>query len=852
MMGIRMRKNWFIWFVIINLLLIAGIFLYVLFYSRAQQKKVTFSRIDEFQSMTVAMEQVTANYMEAEQGICDAWARYINTEDMTIREAIDFAGASQKPEIMVQIVFVDEPVVSGLSTVGKVRNPEDHSISFLHFDLIQNYDHLAPVGEKINITRSYTNPINGVQSIAFCNQVMVREDETGPKRTALLMRILSLKTFEKKWVFPTEEYRGAEIALVDATGNYILKGNSFKNQNLFEFYKSYNQTDTAQLNALKEQVKNETGTFQMNNSREEECLIAHTPVNVSAGWALISLVPMTEIDHGSVDWLLTGLIFAGLLFLLVFDISILMRLNRVLEVTAREAENANRAKTDFLSTMSHDIRTPMNAIIGLTTIAEKNADDPAAVSENLHKISLASNHLLTLINDILDISKVESGKLTLFPVSFSIAESAENLVNISQPMVKEKDIDFNFHINSFEYEYLYADQLRLNQIFINILSNAIKYTPPQGTVTVDMTETPGAMQEKVSLTYRVKDTGIGMTPEFMAKMYEPFSRQTDSRVNTIQGTGLGLAITKKMVDLMDGTIDCQSKPNEGTCFTITLEIPIAERQLDEMKLSPIDVLLVDDDEILLETTQDTLNTLGASTETAGSGSEAMRMISQRHEIGKDYDVVIADWKMPEMNGLELARQIRKLAGERLPILLISAYEWADIEDEAKKSGANGFISKPLFRSTLYEKITEILGIDNDIQSPEEDNSDIAGMRILVAEDNDINWEIINMLLQMHGIESQRAINGQIAVEMTEKEAEKFDLIFMDIQMPVMNGLDATRTIRALPDPKAANIPIIAMTADAFSENVTECLNAGMNGHIAKPIDIKIVLKEIRRIKEAKK
>ena len=360
------------------------------------------------------------------------------------------------------------------------------------------------------------------------------------------------------------------------------------------------------------------------------------------------------------------------------------------------------------------------------------------------------------------------------------------------------------------------------------------------------------MNISMRISYKVTDNGIGMTPEFMAKMYQPFSRQTDSRVNTIQGTGLGLSITKKMVDLMGGTIDCQSKVNEGTCFTIDLEIPIAERQLDEMKLEPIDVLVVDDDEVLLETARDTLESLGARTETSQSGADALRRISQRHELGKDYDVVIVDWKMPGMDGLELTRRIREIAGEKLPILLISAYDWSDIEEDARNAGASGFISKPLFRSNLYAKITELLGIENEVQDPDEDNSDIAGIHILVAEDNDINWEIISMLLEMNSIGSERAVNGQIAVDMAEADPEKYDLIFMDIQMPVMNGLDATRAIRASGNPKTAALPIIAMTADAFSENVAECFSVGMNGHIAKPIDIKIVLKEIRKIKEAKK
>lgn len=320
---------------------------------------------------------------------------------------------------------------------------------------------------------------------------------------------------------------------------------------------------------------------------------------------------------------------------------------------------------------------------------------------------------MTLINDILDISKVESGKLNLSPVTFSIVESAENLVNISQPMVKEKNIDFNFRISHIDHEYLYADQLRLNQICINLLSNAIKYTKPGGQVCVDMREAPGSTPNTVRFTYVVADTGIGMTPEFMARMYQPFSRQTDSRVNSIQGTGLGLAITRQMIELMNGTIECHSTPGEGTTFTVQMDIPIADRMLDDMMLEPI--------------------------------------------------------------------------------------------------------------------------------------------RVLVAEDNDVNWEIISMLLQMHGIDSVRAENGRLCVDRLKADAPgTYNLIFMDIQMPTMNGLEATRTIRALNDPARRDIPIIAMTADAFSENISECLNAGMNGHIAKPIDMKLVLKEIRRIREGSK
>jgi signal transduction histidine kinase/DNA-binding response OmpR family regulator len=579
-------------------------------------------------------------------------------------------------------------------------------------------------------------------------------------------------------------------------------------------------------------------------------LLAYTPVLETSGWILLGLIPESDMNVNTENWLLIGVISAGLLLLFVIDLLFIRSFNKKLRIAAAEADSANKAKTDFLSAMSHDIRTPMNAIIGLTSIAQKNIGDDEATRENLRKIGLAGNHLLTLINDILDISKVESGKLNLSPVTFSIVETVENLVNLSQPMVKEKNIDFNFRVGHMEKEYLYADQLRLNQIYINILSNAVKYTEPGGSVSVDMYEEESPVSGCVRLTYRVSDTGIGMTEEFMERMFQPFSRQTDSRVNSIQGTGLGLAITRKMVDLMNGTIDCKSEDGKGTTFTVVIDIPAADKNRDDIRLDPVDILVVDDDEVLLCTAEDTLGTLGVSADTAGSGAEAIDKILGRRQEGRNYDLVIIDWKMPEMNGVETVRRIRSDIDEKIPILLISAYDVSEIEDEAKKAGANGFVSKPLFRSTLYDKINQLLGKEVSSAETEDDHSDLEGIHILVAEDNDINWEIIQATLAMYGMTSDRAENGRICVDMMKNAAKgKYTLIFMDVQMPEMNGLDATRAIRRMEDTWASSIPIIAMTADAFSENVTECLNAGMNGHIAKPFDVKLVIKEIRKIKE---
>ena len=840
------------WIIIVNVFIMIAMLFFVVLYSKLQSQNTAQSQIEHFENTTIAMERVTENYLEGEQRICDVWARYINSRNMTIDEAVSFIRISHVlPNASAHIVYLD--TLSGLSTKANQDTFNDYTVSYKRMDLLNDVSWISEIGESINISRAYTNPVNGEQSLAFCNLITLHNSETGGLQDAVLLRVLPITELEQKWVFPQEEYENAELSMIDADGNYIIKDHSFKNSNFFEFYKSYNAGDTAAAQELFEKITSSTGSFSMRNSRGEKCILAYTPIASKAEWVLLSFMPMNELSVNTENWLLVGIVSVGLLILFVFDLTVMLYFNQKLHAAAREAASANKAKTDFLSTMSHDIRTPMNAIIGLTTIMKKNLDDTELVRENLKKITLASNHLLTLINDILDISKVESGKLNLCPQTFSIVEAVENLVNISQPMIKEKNIDFHFRINRMEKEYFYADQLRLNQIYINILSNAIKYTEPGGHVSVDMHEDESKKPGCVQLTYIVSDSGIGMSPKYMENMYHPFSRQTDSRVNSIQGTGLGLAITKQMVDLMEGTIDCQSKLGKGTTFTVTLDIPIAERQREDMVLEPLDVLIVDDDPILLETAADTLKSLGVTADCTGSASEALEMITHRHETEQDYSIVILDWKMPDIDGIEMTRRIRSTVSPDIPILLISAYDRTDIEGAAKKAGANAFISKPLFRSTLYDTINDVLGTGAKSAEPENDYSDLHGMNILIAEDFDVNWEVISALLGMYGINSERAENGRICVEKMRSASEgSYDLIFMDIQMPEMNGLDATKNIRALDDPWAASIPIIAMTADAFSENITECLNAGMNGHISKPVDIKLVIKEIRRIKEEKK
>ncbi|MDO5456657.1 MAG: histidine kinase dimerization/phospho-acceptor domain-containing protein, partial [Eubacteriales bacterium] len=469
-----MKKTFII---IVNVVIMAAILTIVVLYSRFENRDAYRRKIEHFVDTTVTMERVTENYLEGEQRICDVWARYINNNTMTMEEAAAYIRSSHVLE-NTSAHLISSDTLEGFSTRPKQGTDNDYAVSYKRVNLLTNVDWIDEIGKSINITRAYTNPMNGEQSLAFCNSITLYDPESGTAGAAILLRVIPVSALEQKWVFPQTELMNAELSMIDANGDYILKGDSFKNSSFFEFYKSYNSTDPESSAALYDRITSSTGSVSMINSHGQECILAFTPILATAGWTLLGLVPAKDLNLHTENWLLVGVVSVGLLILFICDLLYMLHLNKRLAIAAREAESANRAKTDFLSTMSHDIRTPMNAIIGLTTIAEKNLGDVESTGESLRKISLASNHLLTLINDILDISKVESGKLKLSPLTFSIVETVENLVTVSQPMIKEKNIEFSFHANRMEKEYLYTDQLRLNQIYINILSNAIKYTEP--------------------------------------------------------------------------------------------------------------------------------------------------------------------------------------------------------------------------------------------------------------------------------------------------------------------------------------------------------------------------------------
>ena len=510
-----------------------------------------------------------------------------------------------------------------------------------------------------------------------------------------------------------------------------------------------------------------------------------------------------------------------------------------LEKTRQVALEASQAKSEFLANMSHDIRTPMNAIVGMTAIATAHMDDRKQVQNCLRKITLSSKHLLGLINDVLDMSKIESGKLTLTTEKISLKEVVEGIVNIMQPQMKTKKQTFDIHVDNIVTENVWCDGVRLNQVLLNLLSNANKYTPEGGSIRLFLFEEKSPKGENyVRIHIHVKDNGIGMSPEFLKKIFASYSRADGARIHKTEGAGLGMAITKYIVDAMEGTIDIQSEPDKGTEFRVTFDFEKAAAMEEDMMLPPWNMLVVDDDELLCKTAMDALKSIGIKAEWTLSGEKAIDLVIQRHKKREDYQIILLDWKLPGMNGIQVAKEIRRNLGDEVPILLISAYDWSEFETEAREAGVSGFISKPLFKSTLFHALRQYMGVEAPHDQTLNQNMDLCGRRILLAEDNEINWEIASELLSDLGVELDWAEDGQICLDKFQKSPEGYyDAILMDIRMPHMTGYEATKAIRGLNHPDARSVPIIAMSADAFSDDIQHCLECGMNAHVAKPIDI---------------
>ena len=528
------------------------------------------------------------------------------------------------------------------------------------------------------------------------------------------------------------------------------------------------------------------------------------------------------------------------------------KMNQALSEAVHAAETANRAKSTFLSNMSHDIRTPMNAIIGFTTLAVSNIDDKKKVRDYLGKILSASNHLLSLINDILDMSRIESGKIQLEETEVSLSEVLHDLKTIVSGQIHAKQLELYMDAMDVTHENVYCDKTRLNQVLLNLLSNAIKFTPAGGTVSVRLRQYPGTKRGSEMYEIRVKDNGIGMSSEFVQKIFSPFERERTSTVSRTQGTGLGMAITKNIVDMMGGTIEVQTEQGKGTEFIVRLALRLQPEQYRTEKIVELEglkALVVDDDFNTCDSVTKMLVKVGMRSEWTLSGKEAVLRARQSMELGDAFHAYIIDWRLPDMNGIEVTRQIRSL-GDDTPIIILTAYDWSDIEVEARAAGVTAFCAKPLFMSDIRETLMTAIGqkqtVTDDTILPAA-GSDFKGRCILLVEDNALNSEIAVEILNEYGFLVDTAENGEVAVEKVKNSVPgNYDLVLMDVQMPVMNGYEATKEIRALADPALAGITILAMTANAFDEDRKEALECGMDGFLSKPIIMEELLAALQK------
>ena len=517
---------------------------------------------------------------------------------------------------------------------------------------------------------------------------------------------------------------------------------------------------------------------------------------------------------------------------------------KALQEACEAANRASQAKTDFLSNMSHDIRTPMNAIVGMTAIAGAHIDQKERVQDCLGKITQASRHLLGLINEILDMSRIESGRFSLSEEDFNLSDMVDNLVVMNQPEMKAHHHTFRIHLDGVQHEKVCGDNLRLQQLMTNLLSNSIKYTPDGGHISLSISEIPQHTPGSSCYKFIIEDDGIGMSEDFQKVLFEPFTRADDKRTSQIQGTGLGMAISKNIAHMMNGDIEVESTLGKGTRFIITVSLKLQEEEQEPLEeLIHLPVLVVDDDPISCENTVALLEGIGVDGESVTSGEEAIQRTLEKHQQNEHYFAIIIDWQMPGMDGIETARHIRKIVGPDVTIIILSAYDFSEVEDLAREAGVNEFIAKPLFRSRLVTLLQK-LATGKEIAVPEETTlhafSDISltGKRFLLVEDNQLNSEIASEILRMTGATVDTAENGQEALhKFLHHPVGHYDLIFMDIQMPLMNGYEATQAIRHLDRIDAASIPIIAMTANAFAEDIIRAKHSGMNAHVAKPLDM---------------
>ena len=981
--------------VLVNCIFVAAVVLSVMKYTRSVADTSTARDKEKFTDTTAILEEIASNYLQDSQTVADSYAAMLNSNSCSMEEAVDaIAPMVTQNGVSMQLVWQDG--LTGLATVGKASNPDDHSVNYSVNGLNDLFSDLS-FGDTIRVTRRYNNPQTGSYCVAFCDSVRLL-DETGAEQDAILLYVMPVSNLEQHWTFPTEYGDAADVALIDSSGNYMIKPGSMKNEDFFNYVSVYNKGDIGEAALQAEMSTLGTGSFEGKNAAGELCLFAYSRLASNPSWFLISVIPESLLSSQTQDWTIVYMVLMMLGALLVLDLVVFTMLNRqerksrvslevqssiigalsenylnvfvvrpesdtaevlkldgyvtaeisretkffpyrlIVENYARDrvhpeekkifmetlsaehlakyfaeadsldypyralidgeshsfnahmvrlsregealqlvmgfrnidaivaeqersrkaledalnaAQHANRAKTTFLNSMSHDIRTPMNAIIGFTSLAATHLDNSTLVQEYLHKIQVSSSHLLSLINDVLDMSRIESGKMNIVEKEVHLPDVLHDLRTIVHSDILNHQIDFFMDAMDVTDEDILCDKLRLSQVLMNILSNAIKFTRPGGQVSMKVLQKPSADPDRAVYVFKIRDTGIGMKPEFLAHIFEPFTREATSTVSGIQGTALGMAITKNIVDMMGGTISVTSKEGVGSEFTVECSFRKAESTAaigPIPELTGASALVVDDDTDCCVSVCRMLTAIGMRSEWTSSGQEAIARTRYACERADPFAVYIVDWVMPDMNGVETVRQIRRAIGSGTPIIVLSSYNWEEIEEGAREAGVTHFISKPIFMSELHAVLSRSCA--EKAQTPEQPALPAVSGKLLLVDDNELNQEIAETILTEAGFEVDLANDGVEAVEKMKAAApDRYDLILMDIQMPKLDGYGASRQIRALEDPKKANIPIVAMTANAFEEDRKLALEAGMNAHVAKPIDVPVLMETLRSLLE---
>jgi len=851
----------------VNILIVVIVAAAVMSYAGLLMRREEKMAAEGFVNITNTMEEIVSNYLSDAQRTCNSWANYINANSMTMEEAVEFLRQSiTAQEESAHLIWQDS--LTGLSTDAAVADASVYTVSYANFGT-DIFDGAGGEGAEVHLTRRYTNPMNGRNVIAFYQAVRL-EDDNGGESDALLLRVLPISYLEEQWTFPVG-YERAQVALMEQHGTYVIQPSVMKNSNFYSFIYSYNKEtiDTKMLENFI--VSNMAERFYAKNAKGEEMLFVFNHIRSNADWIVVACIPDSDLRVKSMDWTIPVMILAALAIILFIDLTFFQKLRREdkkvqetlseqLQTICRQEEAlkdalstavaANSAKSNFLSNMSHDIRTPMNAIVGLCTLLTKDAENPDRVREHTKKIAASSQHLLGLINDVLDMSKIESGKTTLNISEINLAELVNEIVTIIHPQAKAKSQEFDVSVTDMRNEHVLGDKLRINQILINLLSNAVKYTQVGGHILLRITQLPLEKKNYAHYRFVVQDNGCGMSEEYLKVIFEPFTREEKHTISKIQGTGLGMAITKNLVDLVGGTIVVESRQGKGTTFTVDLELRLQDVEIDQEFWTHHGIthaLIVDDEVEVCTHIIGAMSGTGVSMQFAVDGRTAVAMTEKALGKGHGFDLILLDWKMPDMDGIETARRIRKVVPDNIPIMILTAYDWSEIEEEAMDAGITGFLPKPFFLTNFMQTVKKIADATKAEESAETENV-LEGRRFLVAEDNELNAEILSELLDMMGASVNIVENGQKAVEAFAAAGHgEYDAILMDIQMPVMDGYEATRAIRASDRPDAKDIPIIAMTANAFAEDVKEALDCGMNAHVAKPIDLKRLGKVLREL-----